>query len=350
VQFHPRKYLLGLAEDLIANGGVIFEGTRVTGVHEGSPCRVVAEDGTVLRARDVVVATHYPVLDRALLFARLKVQREFVVTRVIPEADDPGGMYLTPDQNTRSVRTAPYGDGRRLLIVTGEKFVPGDRRARSRLGRLNDWADEHFPAAELPSPPEHWATQDNWTSDHVPFVGRLHPGSRHLHVATGFAGWGMSGGVMAGKLLAGLLTGHEPPWASLYDPRRLHPRQEARTLLGYQADVAGHFIGDRLPDANALSSARDIPPGTGAVVQAGPRHHAVYRDPDGAEHTLSARCSHIGCLVRFNDAETAWECPCHGSRFGIDGSVLHGPAVHPLKKLDGTEQSDTGQGDSEPNP
>jgi glycine/D-amino acid oxidase-like deaminating enzyme/nitrite reductase/ring-hydroxylating ferredoxin subunit len=331
-QFHPRRYLLGLARDFVARGGLVFEDSRVTAVDEAGPCHVTTADGGLLRARDVVVATHFPILDRALLFPRLRPWRELVVTRVIPEDRDPGGMFVTQEQRTRSVRTSPYGSGRRLLIVTGEKFTPGARDVSARWDRLGRWADEHFPGAE---PASGWAAQDNWPSDHVPFVGLLHPGARHLYVATGFAGWGISGGIMAGRLLTGLLTGHEPPWTGLYDPRRLHPVREARQLLGNQAAVARHFVGDRLPGTTAAVA--DVPPGGGAVVRHGTGHLAVHRDEDGGLHRIRARCTHLGCLVRFNDAETCWECPCHGSRFDVDGRVLQGPAVRPLRPADGAE-------------
>jgi hypothetical protein len=95
------------------------------GLHEGSPCRVDTEHGSTVSASDVVVATHYPIFDRALLFARLRPRRELVVAGPLPDERDPHGIYITPGQNVRSVRTAPHRDGRRLLIVTGEHFTPG---------------------------------------------------------------------------------------------------------------------------------------------------------------------------------------------------------------------------------
>ncbi|WP_171165373.1 FAD-dependent oxidoreductase [Streptomyces sp. I05A-00742] len=331
VQFHPRKYLLALARDLVARGGTIHEQTRVTGLDEGSPCRVTTADGAVVTARDVVVATHYPVFDRALLFARLSPRRELVVTGTIPAEQDPEGMYITEEGGKRSVRTAPYADGRRLLIVTGESFAPGTADVAARFERLAAWAREHFPSVVLG---RHWATQDNDSTDTVPLVGAFHPRARHTWVATGFGGWGMSGGVMAGRLLADLVEGHRPPWAGLYDPRRLRTQlREAPAFLRHQAGVARHFVGDRLRPGGADTVA-GIAPGTGEVVRLKGHHCAVYRDEDGALHAVSARCTHLGCLVAFNTAERAWECPCHGSRFAPDGSVLQGPAVRPLEERD----------------
>lgn len=338
-QFHPRKYLLALADDIVAHGGRIYEGTRVSGLDEGQPCRVTTEAGNTVSARDVVVATHYPIFDRAMQFARLEPRREVVVAAVLPPERDPHGMYITPEQNMRSVRTAPYGDDR-LLIVTGEKFTPGTADVTQRYRDLVSWTTERFPGTEIVL---RWAAQDNTTTDQVPFVGPLHPRAKNVYVASGFAGWGMSNGVMSGRLLAGHVLGSPPPWAGLYDPRRLQPVREAPSFLKLQAKVAKHFVGDRLRSPR-VESVDDLEPGTGALVRVGGERCAVYKDPAGAVHAVSARCTHLGCLVQFNDAETAWECPCHGSRFDIDGAVIQGPANRPLERRDTSAAEPDAQG------
>ncbi|MGW1595854.1 FAD-dependent oxidoreductase [Streptomyces sp. NPDC002343] len=327
-QFHPVKYLRALTADLLRLGGRVYEHTRVTGLTEGEPCRLATAAGPVVTARDVVVATHYPVFDRALLFTRLSPRRELVVAGLLGDGPDPHGMYITPDENTRSVRTAPHGpDGRRLLVVTGEHFTPGTGDPQAGFDRLAAWAETHFPGVTL----DHaWATQDNESTDTVPLVGPFHPAARHTYVATGFGGWGLSGGIMAGLLLTALITGRDCLWRGLYDPRRLKSVvREAPSLLKTQAEVARHFVGDRLKPP---ASAADLAPGDGALVRRGGERLAVHRDDEGTLHAVSARCTHLGCLVSFNRAERAWECPCHGSRFAVDGSVLQGPAVEPLER------------------
>ncbi|MEU1850741.1 FAD-dependent oxidoreductase [Streptomyces sp. NPDC019990] len=328
-QFHPRKYLLALAADLVEHGGLVYEDTTVLGLDEGERCRVSTATEATVRARDVVVATHYPIFDRALLFARLSPRRELVVAGTIPAEQDPDGMFITPDEGTRSVRTAPYEGDRRLLVVTGEQFTPGTGDPRAGFERLTAWALDHFPDLDVT---HRWATQDNDPTDTVPMVGPLHPGARHAYVATGFAGWGMTGGIMAGRLLTAQITGEECAWSGLYDPRRVKPAvREAPSFLKTQAKVAGHFVGDRLRPSPPVES---LPPGEGAVVRADGHRLAVYRDDDGVLHAVSARCTHLGCLVSFNGAERAWECPCHGSRFGTDGKVIQGPATKPLERRD----------------
>jgi len=326
-QFHPRKYLLALAEDLVALGGLIFEGTRAVDLDEGEPCRLTTEEGAVVTARDVVITTHYPVFDRALLFTRLEATRDLVVAGPIPAEDDPRGTYITPEGASRSVRTAPQDDGTRLLIVTGEHFTPGSGGVTERFERLAGWARERFPRVELTY---RWATQDITTTDQIPFVGAFHPGARHVYVATGFGGWGMSNGVMAGELLASTIAGEDLPWRELYDPRRLHAR-DAGPMAKLQGKVAKHFVGGRIGSGPDLA---DLAPGSGAVLKVEGDRRAVFRDEAGQLHAVSATCTHLGCVVDFNDAERAWECPCHGSRFAIDGSVLQGPANKPLERVD----------------
>jgi nitrite reductase/ring-hydroxylating ferredoxin subunit len=211
-----------------------------------------------------------------------------------------------------------------VLIVTGEHFPPGAAGVADRWERLEAWARDRFPSLDMTY---RWAAQDPTASDRTPFVGPFHPGTRHVHVATGFGGWGMSTGVMAGRLIAATIAGERLPWTGLYDPRRFHPVREVGSLLGLQAYVARHFLGDRI--RSSAGSPGGLAPGAGGVLRVGAQQRAVYRDPGGVLHGLSARCTHLGCIVHFNDAEQAWECPCHGSRFDVDGSVIQGPANAP---------------------
>jgi glycine/D-amino acid oxidase-like deaminating enzyme/nitrite reductase/ring-hydroxylating ferredoxin subunit len=333
-QFHPRRYLLALAEDLTRRGGRIFERTRVVDLGEGDPCRLTTEAGATISARDVVVATHYPVFDRAMLFSRLVPRRELVVAAVIDPGQDPAGMYITQEDNTRSVRTAPYRDEQRLLIVTGESYKPGTAAVGDRFAQLAAWTRRHFDTDTIAY---HWSAQDNHTTDKIPYIGRFYPGADHVYVATGFGAWGMSNGVLAGRLLTALLTGDDPEWAKIYDPCRIHPMVEAGSFLKANIAVAGHFVGDRLRRTSHIDAAKDLSPGTGAVLRHRGQRCAVYRDHAGQLHAVSAVCSHLGCIVAFNDAETTWDCPCHGSRFNPDGTVIQGPATRPLETRDVTD-------------
>lgn len=332
IVFHPRKYLRAVAEEFVEQGGLIFENTRVTELEEGSPCLLTTEAGHQVRALEVVVTTHYPVFDRSMMFSRLTPKREFVAAGVVEESADPRAMYVSTGSDTRSLRGAPY-DGGRLLIATGAPFTPGDVKAPDRLGELTAWLTERFPVDEVRFT---WAAQDNTSGDRVPFIGRLHPGSKHAWVATGFGGWGMTNGVLAGLLLREALEGGIPPWGRIYDPRRLHPALEAKTVVTSGARSAAGLASNAAAQLKAkLGQGRsigDLSPGDAGIVTDGHGEWATYVDEEGGVHAVSPTCTHLGCLVSFNAVEKAWECPCHGSRFALDGAVLQGPATRPLRR------------------
>ena len=335
--FHPRKYLRAVAADFVAEGGLLFENTRVTALDEGSPCTLTTEGGHTVSGRDVVVATHYPVFDRSMMFSRLTPKREFVVAGVVEESHDPRAMYVSTSQDTRSLRGAPYAGGR-LLIATGAPFTPGDPRAPEQLRRLESWLVDRFPVDGVAFT---WAAQDNFGGDKVPFIGPLHPAAKHSWVATGFGGWGMTNGVLAGLLLRDALDGRPEPWARIYDTRRVHPALEAKTVVSSGARAVAGLAGNAGARLKAkLDRSRtvdDLGPGEAGIVSDGHGEWATYVDERGTAHAVSPTCTHMGCLVAFNDVEKAWECPCHGSRFDLDGAVLQGPATKPLRRRDDDE-------------
>jgi len=325
-QFHPRRYLLPLVATLPGDGSGVFEHTRVVGVDDGRPCRVATEAGPVVTADDVLVATSLPILDRGLFFARTTPHRGYALA-MEAGTEVPEGMFVSASSPTHSVRTAPH-QGRRLLILAGEGHPVGEEPdPRERWRRLEEWGRGTLGAGPVRF---RWSTQDHESLDRRPLIGRMTPASRHVLAATGFGGWGMSSGTLAGMLLADMVAERESPWAQVYDPVRLDVRSlpafvkkgahDARTLIG------GRLRRGLDPDELAF-----VAPGEGRIVDADGEHLAVHRDEAGDLHIVSATCTHLGCIVAWNDAEASWDCPCHGSRFGPDGTVLNGPATAPLE-------------------
>ena len=309
-EFHPVKYLEGLAAALEAP---LYEGTMATHVHGG---RVRTAGGQVVSAEHVVVATHLPFLDRGLYFARCHPERSYVVAG--RTTDPPAGMYLSTEQPAHSIRA--HGD---WLLVGGESHKTGQADAADRYARLEAWARERFGI----EPELRWATQDQMPVDGVPYVGRHDPLSSGVWVATGFRKWGLAMGTAAAELLAAQIAGRDHPWTDLFDPQRVRPRASATSFVKENANVALRFFGDRVVKRGNV---KEIGPGEGRIVGAGLGQRAVYRDDEGALHELSARCTHLGCIVNWNSAERSWDCPCHGSRFAATGEVIEGPAVRPL--------------------
>jgi glycine/D-amino acid oxidase-like deaminating enzyme/nitrite reductase/ring-hydroxylating ferredoxin subunit len=327
---HARRYVLGLADLAARAGARIYEQTRVTGVGWGSPCRVRTERGELLADR-VVVATHFPILDRGAYFARLGVQRSYCLA-ARAAGPVPEDMFLSIDTPSRSLRTAPLQDGGRLLIVGGDGHETGkDPHSGQHYDNLWSWAREHFDVE--PRAAYRWSAQDTTALDGLPYAGPLHPGTDRLHVITGLRKWGFTNGTVCAQVITDLLTGRESTAATLVSPARLHVRASVGALVKENASVAKRMVGDRIANRTG-GDASTLGRGEGAVLAVGDgRRAAAYRDGDGALHAVSPVCTHLGCEVRFNPAERSWDCPCHGSRFDVDGAVLEGPAVHPLKAV-----------------
>jgi glycine/D-amino acid oxidase-like deaminating enzyme/nitrite reductase/ring-hydroxylating ferredoxin subunit len=323
-EFHPVKFLNGLTRALEDAGARLHEGTFAVSVDAGAPCRVVTDTGRTVTAGSVVVATHLPFLDRGLYFARCHPERSYVVAAPYDGGAAAEGMYLSTESPAHSIRTHTLDD-RTWLLVGGESHKTGQDDARERYERLELWAREHFGV----EPSLRWATQDQMPADGVPYVGPVDPFSKNVYVATGFRKWGLAMGLAASELLEAWVDGRDHPWRELFDTRRLRLRAGAGSLLKENLNVALRFFGDRVVKRADVDS---IERGEGRVVGAGVGQRAVYRDEHGELHALSARCTHLGCIVNWNSGEGTWDCPCHGSRFGPHGEVIMGPAVRGLER------------------
>lgn len=323
-QFHPRKYLLGLAHAFEQRGGHIYEHTRVLQIKEDKLNTVVTDRGS-LGAPHVVVASHYPMYDPALYFTRLHPSRSLVLGLRL-ENKAPEGMFISCSEPMHSFRNQPMPDGE-ILIMGGQHYKTGQEEdVLMRYEQLAIFAHEHFKVHSIDY---HWSTQDCQTPDRVPYIGSISPSSQGVYIATGFNGWGMTNGTAAGMILSDKILKRDNPWAEVFNPSRLKPVASAGELIGEGINVAKELIADLLPKTS-LEHARTLTPGEGMIVQSGTEKIAVSCDAQGKLHAVSAVCTHMGCVVNWNNAEFSWDCPCHGSRFAPDGLILHGPATKEL--------------------
>jgi glycine/D-amino acid oxidase-like deaminating enzyme/nitrite reductase/ring-hydroxylating ferredoxin subunit len=309
-------YMRALADAFTGIGGRIFEKTVATHVGEGSRPVVRTEDGPQVKAGEVVVATHYPILDRGLFFPRLTPKRSYCVAVSGADPLPEGLMAIAIGSPTRSLRVA-----RGLLVLGG-----GDG-----YDALADFAREHFGGGSAPVEVTHrWLAHDMMTADGLPFAGRLTPFSRKVWVGTGFRKWGLTNGTAAAQIVAARILGSTHPHGELFDTLRFTPLRSAPGVLKEGARDAKHFVGDRFkrPEGDSLDAL--TPGGDGKLLKVDGELVAATKDADGTVHAVSPVCTHLGCRVGFNRAERTWDCPCHGSRFGVDGTVLEGPAVAPL--------------------
>lgn len=327
-QLHAVKYLQGLAD--------VVSGTPECAVHEGSRVVSVEVDGErivvrtsrgTVRADHVVLATLLPIIDRGFEFARAEPSRTYGVAAVLGDQPAPEGMYISAEQPSRSIRHHHGSDAEYVIVVGGAHRTgagpdgqPDDALARFVRDRLG--------ANEVRY---RWSAQDFMPADLLPFVGEV-PFGRRIHVATGFNKWGLTNGTVAARIISDAITGRDNPYAEVFSNGRLAVTASAKKFVEHNAEVAKHFLGGRL--TSALRSIDDIPPGEAAVVLQDGEYRAVVKDEQGGVTVRSAVCRHLGCIVQWNRSERSWDCPCHGSRYATDGTVLEGPTTRPLEPSD----------------
>jgi glycine/D-amino acid oxidase-like deaminating enzyme/nitrite reductase/ring-hydroxylating ferredoxin subunit len=313
-QFNPAQYLIGLAKATESVGASIFEETRVTGVEEKDGWQLKTGRASI-QAKNVVLATNLPIPGPIPYDERTRPRSHIAMAFRVDSRTVIDGMFIGIDEPTHSLRTGHDLDGP-LLVVLGSKFPTGhDGDVAKHFRDLEAWTRRNLEVGEVAW---RWVNEDYDTADRVPFAGALSkaPG---LYIATGFNAWGISNGTAAGILIAEQILGGSPDWAPVYDPMRKVPRK---------FNKGGN-------SQSFVHSLDEIEPGGGAVMNLGRGKIAVWKEANGNPHAVSASCTHKGCIVTWNNADRTWDCPCHGSIFATDGSVIHGPALEPLplKKL-----------------
>ena len=323
-QFHPLKYLTRLAEILIECGGRIFGNTHVHRVQGGAKAQVTTRNGQVIACNAIVVATNTPVNNRLVIHTKQAAYRTYVIAAPVPKGAVAKVLAWDTGDPYHYIRIeSPLNSNTDMLIIGGEDHKTGQAvNTEERFLRLETWMRERFP---LTGPvQQRWSGQIMEPIDALAFIGRNPMDDPNVYIVTGDSGNGMTHGTIAGMLITDLILGRENAWEKLYDPARITPKAVtdfARENLNVAAQYAHWAAG------GDVSSVEDIAPGEAAIISHGLNKIAAYRDEAGALHERSAVCPHLGCIVKWNAAEKTWDCPCHGSRYKWDGTVINGPAV-----------------------
>ncbi len=334
-QMHVMRYVAHLAELARAAGASIHERSRVLAIDDEDPCMVHLENGAVVRARAVFTATHAP-LNRVFLQTKIAAYRSYVLA--YPNVTLPEGLFWDTADPYHYFSSYDV-DGVPWLIVGGEDHKTGtERKTEERYAALDEWVKKRIAVGE----PEHrWSAQVEEPVDGLPFIGR-NALAENVFVATGFSGNGTTFGTIAALVVRDLVLGRKNAWSDLYAATRMKPVASISSYVRENIDFPLHLLSDRVSPPEA-KSVDEIGVGEGKTVRVGGERLAVHRDESGRLHALSSVCTHLGCIVAWNAAEKTWDCPCHGSRFDVDGGVLDGPAARPLARraLEG-ERRDSG--------
>ena len=322
-QFHPRKYLLSLVKEL-NNDCTIYEKTRVIGIDEADRYILTTDQGKKVTATKVIIASHYPFYNKhGMYFSRLYCERSYALT-VKAKEKYPGGMYLSAENPTRSLRLINSNDGD-LIMVGGETHKTGQsKNTFNHYDALANFANEIFTVEDIPYK---WSAQDCLTHDDIPYVGNYTANTPNLYIATGFRKWGMTNSMAAARILRDLIVDGKSPWQDVYNPSRKTIIASAKNFVIENFNVAEELLSGKL---SPLPENLFLEPDEGKILKIDDERIGVYRDEECLLHKVNTTCPHMGCELNWNSAERTWDCPCHGSRFSYKGDVVEGPAVKPL--------------------
>lgn len=322
---HPMRYLEGLASVLSARGVRIFENSRAVSLEDGELLVHTPEGDATATGRWLVMATHQPFPLTGAFFARGEMHASYAIAvRGAPRLQD---MFISVTDPIRSLRPVRI-DGEDLMIVGGEEHIVGRGDETDHHAILEDWARQTF-GAEI-EVAARWFASDYHANDGFPFVGSLSAGEENVLVATGYRKWGFTNATAAAAIIRDRILGTDNPWAEAFDTSRLSLREAIKGVTE-NASVAKEMLTGAV---RAMSDLERLEPGQASVGTCDGQRVAAYRDDEGRLHKVSAACTHMGCMVAWNDSERTWDCPCHGSRFSHTGELLEGPATRDLTPIE----------------
>lgn len=332
-QFHPLKYILGLAAEFRRMGGIILEQTFVAELNNKHGMHQVNAGQLNILAKNVVYATHIPP-GINLLSLRNAPYRSYVLAATLKTGSYPKDLAYDLQEPYHYFRSHEI-DGKQYLIIGGEDHKTGHSDPQQAFETLESYARENF---NIESVDHKWSSQYYVPVDGLPYIGEMPGASEGIYVATGFNGNGMIFGSLSATIISDLILGRANPYSDLLSPSRLKPIAGFSEFVKENADVAYHLIADRF-GAEILSSTESLPAGEGKIVSFEGEKLAIYKDESGKIAALSPVCTHAGCIVSWNAVEKSWDCPCHGGRFDTTGAVLTGPPRSNLKVIDLSKHS-----------
>ncbi len=329
-KFHPRKYLRSLVKKIPGNGSYVFEKSAAS-EFDAKQRRVKVNRNWISFDR-VVMATNNPLVGFASITAatlfqtKLSLYTSYALGGRVPSGTLPEALFWDTRDPYDYLRIDRHRDFD-YLIYGGEDHKTGQKKQTQRayarlLGRLK----KIIPEARVD---HRWSGQVICTPDGLPYIGE---NAEHQFVATGYCGNGITFGTVAAMMARDWVTGRKNPWTDLFAVDRKKIKGATWNYIRENKDYPYYMIKDRIARPEA-ESVREIKRGQGMVVGSRGKKRAVFRDRNGDLHQLSPVCTHLGCLVRWNPAESTWDCPCHGSRFKPTGEVIAGPAEEALAPI-----------------
>jgi len=326
-QFDPLQYLGGLAVAYLKAGGQILENTRVEQVETKEGIHTITAANRTIKAKTLIYATHMPPNINVFNF-ECAPYRSYVLAVKLKSGKYPDALIYDCQEPYHYVRSHVIDD-QELLLVGGSDHKTGHDDPEKSFADLEKYTRKYYNVSSVKY---RWSSQYYIPVDGLPYIGQMPFAADGIYCATGYNGNGMMLGSIAGKILSDMVGGKGSKYEEIFKPSRIKPIDGFSEFVKENADVAYHFVADRLVILETDSLKR-LRPGTGKLVEVAGKKIAAYRDEDGTIHALSPVCTHAACMVNWNSEEKSWDCPCHGARYDIDGQVLTGPATRNLSLI-----------------
>ena len=326
-QFNPKKYAIKLCDIITQKGIDIYENSVVTDIDKDGDKYIVSVNDKKVKAKSVILATHYPIVNFPGLYFLKMYQSMSYVIAVDTKCNLPDGMYINNQIPTYSFRTTPYED-KKLLIVAGSDHKVGEKIYLENAYKiLEDKVKELYPESEVLY---RWCTEDCISLDKIPYIGDFSSIMPNLYVATGFKKWGISSSYVASKIITDKIRGKENPYEEIFKATRLKPIKNHEELGNMIIDSVHSLVINNLKESP--DTLDDVKINEGKIIELEGKKVGVYRDENGECFFIKPTCAHLGCELSFNNLEKTWDCPCHGSRYTYEGKVLCEPAIKDLEK------------------
>ena len=326
-QFHPRKYMLGLANSIIKQNK-IYQYTTVTDVEKnGEKYNVYTDKGTV-EAKYVVIASHFPIINMPGFYFVKMYQSTSYLIAIETESQLPQGMYINVKEPMYSFRTANC-NGKEVLLIGGVGNKTGEPiEDNSHYEKLEKKAKEMYPDCKVLY---RWNTRDCISLDKIPYIGEFSNLMKNVYVGTGFKKWGMTSTNVAANIVVDKIMKNENKYEEIFTATRIKPiknRWEVENML--KQTVNSIALNKFKIEPYSIEQIKND---NAAIIEINGDNVGVYKDINGEIYAVKPNCSHLGCLLSWNNLDKTWDCPCHGSRFDYMGRNIYEPAIKNLEKI-----------------
>ena len=329
-QFNPIKYISGLVNKIKENKGLIFENTTCYDIKKEGNGYICYTKNNEIKAKYVVIATQYPFINfPGIYFAKMYQSSSYVIG-IDAKTKLFDGMYINIQSPIYSFRTA-IDDGKEILLLGGLDHKTGENiEYKDSYGLLEEKAKEWYPNCEIKY---HWSTRDCITLDKIPYIGEFSNILPDVYVGTGFNKWGMTSSNVAARIITDKITGKENEYEEVFKATRVNPIVNKDEVKNMVSQTAKSLVVERLKGSNK-ENIENMKQETGQILEIDGEKVGVYKDVEGQVFAVKPVCTHLGCILNWNNADKTWDCPCHGSRFDYTGKNINNPAIKDLEKVD----------------